>query len=308
MDEEISLKGACMSSPRVSVVLTCYNYGRFLSGAIESVLSQTYHNTEIVLVDDGSTDNTQDVALAYQSHPQVIYIRQNNAGQANAKNTGIKNASGEYIAFLDADDLWHPRKLEKQMDLFRDKAIGVVYCMPRFIDENSEELFVEHKEEYLQPRKGKVAEWLFLDNFVPFSSSVVKKQCFDKFGLFDESIKMGIDWDLWLRISTYYKFDFVEEPLFLYRIGHGDQMSKNLVVRQECSDIIMSRFIENFPNAVSKTTIKKAYYYTHCNRGNYFREHDIKKSFKHFCEALKIEPLHLKAYKGIVKNFLYFFK
>lgn len=297
-----------MRPMKVSVVITCYNYGRYLSGAIDSVLRQTYSNFEIIIIDDGSTDNTEEIARSYSSCSRVTYIRQNNAGQANAKNTGIQHASGDFIAFLDADDLWCEQKLEKQMVCFNDSRVGVVYCKARYMSERSEEIFVDQKEKYLQPKRGKVTEWLFLDNFVPFSSSVVRAQCFEKFGLFDESLKMGIDWDLWLRISTLYYFDYIEDPLFFYRIGHGDQMSKNLEVRQGCSDFIMNRFISNYPGELSKEIIDKANYYTYCNRGEYFRNVNLMKSFKYFFMALNIFPFAIRAYKGSVKNLINIFR
>lgn len=289
---------------KVSVVITCYNYGKFLATAIDSVLEQTYPEFEIILVDDGSTDNTEQVANQYAHHPRLTYIRQNNAGQANAKNTGIKHASGEFIAFLDADDRWCPDKLEKQMIRFEIKNVGVVYCRAKYLNEDDEEIFFAMTGPYLQPRRNKVTNWLIFDNFVPFSSSVVRKECLDKFGTFDETLKMGIDWDLWLRISTAYSFDFVDEHLFYYRMGHSGQMSKNLETRQECSDRIMERFLAHYPYALGVKTVERAMYYTYCNRGEYFRSIDKKKSTNLFLKAIRILPYKINAYKGLVKNLI----
>lgn len=293
-----------MVTPKVSVVITCYNYGRYLSGAIESILGQTYKDLEIILIDDGSTDNTEQVASQYANHSRLTYIRQNNAGQSNAKNTGIKQSSGEFIAFLDADDRWCPEKLAKQMVRFEDKNVGVVYCRAKYLNEDDEEILFEMTGSYLQPRQGKVTDWLFFDNFVQFSSSVVRKDCLDKFGVFDETLKMGIDWDLWLRISTAYSFDFVDEQLFYYRVGHSGQMSKNLETRQECSGRIMERFLAHYPGAVEVKTVEKATYYTYCNRGEYFRFIDKKKSTQFFLKAIRTLPFNKDAYKGLVKNLI----
>src|SRR6187431_1459236 len=103
---------------KVSVVITCYKYAHFLPLAMESVLNQTHHNVEVIMVNDGSPDNTDEVMQRYLSDPRVVYINQANAGQAIAKNNGIKRATGDFVAFLDADDIWELDKLEKQLKLF----------------------------------------------------------------------------------------------------------------------------------------------------------------------------------------------
>jgi glycosyltransferase involved in cell wall biosynthesis len=289
---------------KVSVVVTCYNYGQYLGGAIDSVLNQTYKNIEIVLVNDGSTDNSEFIASKYFDESRFVYISQENSGQANAKNTGIKASTGVFIAFLDADDRWCPEKLEKQMACFKNAVVGVVYCRAKYLDEDDREINYEMTNLHLQPRRGKITDYLLVDNFIQFSSSVVRKECLDEFGLFDEALRMGIDWDLWLRISTAYSFDFVDERLFYYRMGHSGQMSKNIEVRQQCSDRIVARFLMDYPNAVRPEVLRKAAYQTFCNRGEHFRFVDKKKSYSFFFKAIQTAPLNTAAYKGIVKNFI----
>lgn len=286
----------------VSIIITCYNYGRYLPFCLESALSQTYENIEVVVVNDGSTDDTDDIMHKYVSNPRVRYIRQDNAGQAHAKNTGIRNARGAFVAFLDADDIWDARKLEKQIPLFLDRTVGVVYSVSSYIDEGGQEVKIHGQEKYLVPRSGNVAKDLYLDNFIPFSSAVVRRECLDNAGLFDESLKMGIDWDLWLRISVHHAFAYVHEPLLRYRIGHTGQMSKNLEERQRCSDRIMRKFVGNNPGILSRRDLVRAESYTHCNRGYYYRSVDIRKSNRHYCAALKSNPTEWSAYRGLLKN------
>ncbi len=288
--------------PLISVVVTCYNYGRYLKGCLDSILAQTYNNIEIVIVDDGSTDNTVDVMKSFRELPNLKYIRQNNAGQAHAKNVGINNSSGDFVAFLDADDLWCPDKLEKQIICFNNQVTGVVYCRASYIDENDEILDHEMTGPYLQPKHGIVTKWLLFDNFVQFSSSVIRKECLERFGGFDESLKMGIDWDLWLRISTYYEFDYVDERLFYYRMGHSGQMSKNITERHRCSDRIMTKFISTFPDAVSNTSLIRIMAYTYCNRGAEIWDIDKKQSYLMYFKAIAQYPFWTPAYKGILKN------
>jgi len=292
------------NGPIVSVVVTCYNYGQYVSECLTSILEQTFRDIEVIVVDDGSTDDSEEKVRPFLDDRRFKYIKQKNGGQANAKNRGIKESRGKYIAFLDADDLWEKDKLEKQLALFRSPAIGVVYSLARLIDEKGEQLDVGSRGKYLEPRSGKVSQWLVLDNFVWFSSSVVKRSCFEDFGLFDESLKMGIDWDLWLRFSINYEFDYINEPLLAYRIGHSGQMSKNLETRQKCSDFILSRFLADYPGVVDKRTIKEAYYYTFCNRGSYFRAYDKKKSYSFFIKAVTKNPFKIDAYKGVLKNII----
>jgi len=291
-----------MDTPRVSVVVTCYNYGQYLRGCLESVLAQTWRDLEIIVVNDGSHDDTDKIMASYRGHPRIVYVNQENAGQARAKNNGIRHARGELIAFLDADDLWEPTKLEEQIPLFQDTAVGVVYSTARFIDEQGIDVTFRHESKYLRPRSGMVTRYLFFDNFIPFSSSVVRRECFDRLGCFDEGLSMGIDWDLWLRFSVDYQMRFVDKPLLLYRQGHAGQMSKNLELRHKCSDAIITRFIENHPEQVGSVLKRRMWQYTFLNRGLYFRGLDLKKSSTYFAMAIGQWPFALGPYKGLLKN------
>jgi glycosyltransferase involved in cell wall biosynthesis len=287
-------------TPKVSVVVTCYNYAKYLPGCIESVLRQTWQDFEIIVVNDGSKDNTDEVIAPYLDDGRINYIKQENAGQAHAKNTGIRNARGELIAFLDADDLWLPDKLERQIPLFDDPLIGMVYSTCSYIDDSGREIMFSHESPHLAPRAGKVTDFLFIDNFIPFSSSVVRRECLECVGVFNESIRMGIDWDLWLRVSVRYLFGFVDRPLLIYRVGHPGQMSKNLEVRQECTDRIMAKFLEEYPGVVSIETVRDAQVYTYINRGYYYRSRHLVTSLKYYCRALGVRPLHPGAWRGLI--------
>jgi glycosyltransferase involved in cell wall biosynthesis len=292
-----------MKSPIVSVVITCYNYAHFLGKAVDSVTVQSFRDFEIIVVNDGSTDNTDEVMQGYSGDANLKYVSQKNAGQAIAKNVGIRNSSGEFIAFLDADDLWTKDKLEKQIPLFSNPQVGVVYSGLQYIDELGQKLDDKRTRRYLVFRSGDVTRYLFFDNFVPFSASIVRRQCFDKVGPFDESLSMGIDWDLWLRMSVYYKFDFVDEPLLIYRKGHAGQMSKRLDERFQCADRITKKFLANHPDSLTKDWIKRVFSYNACNRGNYYGFHERMpdKALKYFLAAIKQNWLNRDAYIGLGK-------
>jgi glycosyltransferase involved in cell wall biosynthesis len=275
-----------------------------LEGCLDSVTAQTYKNFEIIVVDDGSTDNTRQIMETYIGVANLRYFRQENGGQAKAKNMGLSLALGKYIAFLDADDLWEKGKLEKQIPLFSSDSVGVVYSGARYIDSSGRELDFKLSSKYLRPQRGKVIDFLLMDNFVPFSSSVVRRECFERFGVFDETLKMGIDWDLWLRISTGYAFDFVGQPLLLYRMGHAGQMSKNAEERHRCSDRILNEFVRRFPKHVKKKALRQAWSYTYMNRGYYHAQRSLGVALKFYLRAYLQWPFSLKAIIGAIKSIL----
>src|SRR5688572_6318984 len=228
--------------PLVSVVIATYNMARFLPLALRSALGQSYENIEVLVIDDGSQDDTRAVMEPFRSDRRVRYVFRQNGGQASAKNHGIRQAQGEYVAFLDADDMWVPDKLERQMPLFlRSPAVGIVYSRFGYIDEAGRDLRIEDCELF----RGRVSGALLIRNFIGFGTSVVRKECFDRLGGFDESIGMGIDYDLWLRYSTQYEFDYVDRPLLRYREWLG-QMSKNWRVRYLNGIAIMNSFLRYF--------------------------------------------------------------
>lgn len=273
--------------PLVSAVITTYNYGHFLAQAIESVLGQTYKNIELIIVNDGSTDNTDEVVRIYLSDSRVSYLKQANLGQSRAKNAGIEKARGDYVAFLDGDDQWLPEKLALQLPLFgKDPSIGVVYSRMRCINEDGS----PRKANLLKPCSGWVTDKLIIDNFVPFSSSVVKRECFDKCAAMDEGLIASVDWDLWLRLSRGYKFDYVNRPLVCYRVGHRGQMSGNQELRIAQSDLIMNRFISSNPGAVSGKALKKARCYTYRNRARFYRSKDKQKALGFYVRSLREDP------------------
>ena len=290
-----------MAQPKVSVVITCYNYGQYVESALQSVFSQTFQDFEIILVDDGSTDDSEERIRPFLSDSRLKYIKQENSGQAKAKNRGINESSGEFIAFLDSDDKWNKTKLEKQLPLFLNKDVGVVYSKAKYIDEYDHPVNIVLKDKYMRPRNGKVTDFLYMNNFVPFSSSIVRCGGFKEFGVFDESLPMGIDWDLWLRLSTQYKFDFVDEPLLIYRVGHPGQMSKMVEKRHSCSDQIMKQFIHQYPEIVSPNIIRRALGYTYCNRGDYFGGKDLSLANRYYLMALRQSPFDVRAYISIIR-------
>ena len=283
----------------VSVVIATYNMGRFLGQAIDSVLGQTCPPHEIHVVDDGSTDGTPRVMERFAEVPNLRYHRQPNAGQAAAKNRGIRASTGAFVAFVDADDLWTRNKLEIQLAAFREHPeVGVVHTNFAYMDEEGR-LLESPKRRYYD---GWIAGRLLVDNFVNGMSSVVRRQCLDDVGLFDESLPMGIDYDLWLRISAKYPFLFVDEVTYLYRQWAG-QMSHNYRKRLECAITIMERFIRQNPGLVDARTIHEAWAHTLVSRGRCLAYYERNKwgALVAFARALTHRPSYLLAWKAIAR-------
>lgn len=249
------------SVPDVSAVIATYNMGQYVAEAIRSVLAQPMASVEVVVVDDGSTDNTLQALSVFQHDPRVRVIAQENLGQPKAKNAGIRASRGRFIAFCDADDYWLPNKLALQLPLFDNRPrVGVVCSNTLTLHEDGT---LDSQPRLALPR-GHVLDEMFLRNMVPFGTAVVRRECLEQVGLFDESISMGIDWDLWLRVAVDWEFDFVPEPTFVYRVWDG-QMSKNWRGRYESAFRIMENFLSRHQDRVSPGVVATAFADTHTN-------------------------------------------
>ena len=211
-------KATNISSPLVSVIIPTYNKSHFLKHTIESVINQTYSNIEIIVIDDGSTDNTEELAKSYGS--KIKYIKQNNLGGTASRNTGIKSATGKYLNFLDHDDLFLPEKIEKQVRVLESNPkVGFVHCRYFFIDEIGKQL----AKVFILP-EGNIYKKLIAGCFIWSGAPLIRKSCIDKVGIFDESI-WSSDWDMWLRIvKEETRIACVQEPLGEYRIHHESTM------------------------------------------------------------------------------------
>lgn len=215
---------------KVTVIVPAYNAEHCLSAAIESVLGQTYKNLELIVVDDGSTDQTREVVRRYGD--QVRYIHQNNAGPSKARNSGIRATDSELIAFLDADDVWLPRKIQEQIDLLEENPdLNMVFCDAELIDEGGRSHGSVWKQrgcyeamlaEFRQLARP-FATIMFMDCILP-SAVLLRRACLDRAGLFDESLRYtehgGVeDKDLWLRIALTSKMGCVPRIL-MKRLRH----------------------------------------------------------------------------------------
>jgi len=219
--------------PLVSVIVPCYNYGHLLHETLDSVLAQTYSQWECIIINDGSTDNTEEVSLAYnQKDTRFRYICQENKGLSGARNTGLEAANGEFIQFLDADDLIHPQKLEKQVEvLLNDASLDIVYG-DVYIFEHGSDPFTESvkfKFSATKPVSGyffSICDELTKDNlFLPCSPLLKRDKV--RFMRFNEKLFSLEDWHYWFRCALMgCKFQYDERQIAFAR-GHGTNMSLN---------------------------------------------------------------------------------
>jgi glycosyltransferase involved in cell wall biosynthesis len=299
--EEIDRREQPMGRPLVSVIIATYNMGQYLADAIRSVLEQSRPNLELLVIDDGSTDNTREVVNSFKEDTRLRYHWQPNSGQTRAKNVGVSLARGSFIAFCDADDLWTADKLERQLPAFDDKGrVAVVYSRNRKVDENGMPLANSHNLTPLP--SGQVTRQLFIENFVSFGTAIIRRSCLEEVGGFEEAHRMGIDWDLWLRLSIKYEFRYVDAVTYLYRIWPG-QISRNWRGRYEHAFRIMKRFIAEHPGAVPTATVNEAYAHCYAQRALLRAELDREyfNAVGDIYNSLKYRPLYLPAWRTFVK-------
>ncbi|HSQ58146.1 MAG TPA: glycosyltransferase family A protein [Gemmata sp.] len=291
-------------TPLVSVVMAAKNYARFLPVAVESVLAQTVADWELIIVDDGSTDATPAAARPYLPDARVRYFRSDRLGQSRAKNLGIGFSRGEFVAFLDADDAWEPTKLEKQLAVFRkEPELGVVFCRRSLMDEKGEPIAA--KPHAAAPR-GRVLPEMFVQNFVCFSSAMVRRAVFAHVGRFDPQWDLAIDYDLWLRVASRYGFDYVDEELVKYRTGHGN-LSKRLLDRVDTALSIMYRARrDGIVTDVPREVVAEAYASTCRTMGYILRSSEPLAAAKWYLRALAWPANRLQSAKGLVASLLRF--
>jgi glycosyltransferase involved in cell wall biosynthesis len=211
------------------VVIPAYNSENLIAETIESVLNQTYQVYEIIAVDDGSTDHTLNVLRRYT--PRVKILTKENGGPASARNLAIQNSSGQYIAFLDNDDLWVEAKLEEQVAfLDRHTDIGLLFSEAfMFSEENGRKRILRKIGYTIDPTFYS----LLFGNFIPSSTVVIRRACIDKVGLLNESLIGTDDYEYWMRIARIFPMAAIPKPLAYYRIHDGNYLGDGRYIEKE---------------------------------------------------------------------------
>ena len=216
-------------APRVSAIVTTYNYAAYISAALDSVLGQTRPPDEVVVIDDGSTDDTSQIVARY-AQAGVRYLRQENQGAGAARNRGICETQGDLLAFLDADDLWLPDKLERQLACLAARPeLGLVSGQMIWWDQETEARWIER---FGVPAGRDVTRELVVRNVVGNPSMVLARRAtIEAVGGFDPCLRWGQDWDLWIRLSTCSQIGFLPEPVMIYRWHSGSLSRQSFMTR-----------------------------------------------------------------------------
>ena len=270
---------------KVSVIIPAYNAMTYLPKTIESVLKQTFTDFEVIIVNDGSSDGIEEWVDTITDN-RVKLISQKNQGAAAARNTGIADAKGAYIAFLDSDDLWEPTKLKKQVYcLDNNRDVGLVYAWISLIDENGNnrgKIFANNSEGY-------VWEKLIEENIVMSgSAAMVRRDCFEKLGVFDQNLRFAEDWEMWIRIASNYSFAVIKEILVYYR-DHPNNKSRNYIKTIDNFRLIFEKSFQSVPfellylrnRSYSRVNLIFAWKCIQnqepdCNKAEHFREQALK--------------------------------
>ncbi|HEV2991801.1 MAG TPA: glycosyltransferase family A protein [Candidatus Angelobacter sp.] len=278
----------------VSVIIATHNRETLVAEAIDSVLAQSMKVREIIVIDDGSTDNTRRTLSHYGSRIRAFF--QPNQGPSRARNYGIREARGRWIAFLDDDDVWLREKIERQMQLAQqDPDLGLIYCSDHAVDE---QLQVRHTRHAAHDNRGDVFEQLLVRNFIFTSGVIARNDAIEQAGPMDASLKFGEDWDLWLRIAARHPVDFVPEPLVLYRQSATGCLTRDTkaVDRLSAMQVILERAL-TLRNVSGETARQARYNLEREWTASLLTEGNNYKAFTHSLRAIGSSPSRIEGYR-----------
>lgn len=278
--------------PLVSIIMNCHNCSKYLPQALDSVYRQTLKDHEIIFWDNKSTDNSAEIALEY-GEPLRYFRGDSFVTLGAARNMAIEKAGGQYIAFLDCDDMWLPEKLEKQVELLdSNRELGLVYSDSYIINHNGD---IRKKTHFhnLKPFRGNVFDELFLYNFIPLLTAIVREEVFNRVGAFDPEYEIAEEYDLWLRIAECYPIDFVEQPLAKFRIHDESTSSINRELAFNESHQLIEYWLNKKPNLErelrGKIREKKAILHLSLMKCQ-FTNHEYRKTIKEVVNLMRLLP------------------
>lgn len=283
---------------QLSAVIPVYNGGAFVSTTIESVLRQEGVELEVIVVDDGSTDDTPKILRGFQG--RIRSVRQENRGLSAARNTGIGMARGRYVAFVDADDTWEPDKSRKQIDLLEARPpCALVWCDAYRIDAEGRRLGLCLGDAARRVPTGRCLEQLLLrGNFIVMPGVMVRRSIFDQVGTFNESLASVEDYDMWLRIAGVAEMGIVHEPLASYREWPG-QMSRKRQRMLDCELEVLAAALARHPDLAEtlRRGMRRRYAALHDTAGyRSLQDGELREALAKFALAIRHDPAWAKPY------------
>ncbi|MCK4851950.1 MAG: glycosyltransferase family 2 protein, partial [Candidatus Omnitrophica bacterium] len=305
------------AGPETSVIIPAYNCAGYITEAVESVLGQTYKDFEIIVVDDGSTDNTREILETYRRRGLIRYVYQGNQGRARARNTGIRSARGGYMAFLDADDVFLPESLEHRVRVMKEHPLLSLVFSDHYVkrSETDKGFFPHHRERRTIPRMapaisaqyGNVylfnslcCKLLFINNEFPWTGTVlIRKACFDRVGYFDEGLERAEDTDMWMRVMAGNEVGYIDEPLSVYNVYRG-KLDKEETRHYEAIIEYLEKFskmegTQRDPGLLRAVRRRagRCYFTLGCY---YLNKRSSGKARKYYLDSLAHDPTNPKAY------------
>ncbi len=296
--------------PRVSILLTCYNHLAYLPLAIQGVLDQTFDDYEILALDDGSTDGSREWLKQHEGGKMRCIFNEHNIGTYGTLNVGLREAKGEFVCILNDDDLWGPRKLEAQLEVFeKNPKVGIVHTGGWFIDDDGR----RHPEAkpmgfaFPKTQTGDLLPMLMENNNMITSSVMVRKEAFDRCGEFDPSFYGCGDWHMWLRIAIFYHIGYADEPLTFYRV-HGSNAAWNEKKMLDDTKRIREAILKmpGFGKRLKKDAwMRKAMAHNlACLGTQLLWDGDASGGRKAYRRSIKIMPFRFKTYARFAASFL----
>lgn len=289
-----------MSAPRVSILTPVYNGERYIAQAIESARAQTFQDFELIIVNDGSTDNSSEVIRPYLTDPRIRYLEQRNGGVAAARNAALRVAKGQYIGFLDQDDLWLPEKLKLQVQYLDDHPdVGLVHANQSYIDSDG-----RHKRIHFDDGFTKVSGWCFRDQFIKNRIAVLtvlaRKSVLDRIGPLNETIPGGDDYEMWLRISKHFPIGHLDQVLAHYRMHESNVSNDNFRMTRTDLGAIESilRIHREARKQLGSGIVDTRLFELNYQLGGWhmWKARDHTSARHHYWQAIRSRPLYLKSY------------
>jgi glycosyltransferase involved in cell wall biosynthesis len=288
------MRTSVASSSKLSVIIPAYNCASFLPETLRSVFAQTCCTPEIIVIDDGSTDDTPAVIAPFLD--RITYIRQENKGLPAARNTGIHIATGEFIALLDADDSWLPDKLEKQLHLFSNPEVGIVYSdfSVRYADGRFQKSYLVNRP---LASEGHILENYIQSRFLFPSTMIFRRSCFEEFGVFDEEMLACEDIELFARICSRWKVARADKPLVVRYEGTHNLTSDNRKINQY-TILALNKILHKEPglSSAARKVIRQELGRQHWWRGySAFNEDDMAGARRNLFASIRCDARHLRS-------------